>query len=297
MSERKRLRDDARLFNVASTKFHNFFTLPYAPRATPAGRLHVASLLKHALLEHQLEAWPIVEALRARFGSDETVWGFKWGEPAPHVEFYFYNRTRNAPGNPLSAAAVRETVKPWLEIAGEVNEAIPYTICSFEVSAEALKARQTTPFRLYTYNSDVKRWMRHAFSFRAERRDCNVLENSTWFCFTEDADDVRELRERIRTSPRDSGVGAERFLNAAALACPMIVHGVKPLYDALYFSGMSTAEMAAFLEEHDTTDMAGLLRAHEGDFDYASWDLGFDYRLAPTGLTLVLPKFAIFGVV
>jgi hypothetical protein len=286
-----------RLAESPTTRHRDYILTEYEPRCAPAGRLHAASLLKHLLRVHDLPAWPVLETLREHLGADETVWGAKWGPKGFAVELYFYNFVENAAGNPASATALAKALAPHFSVAGAVDESLPYFMCSFEIDARTLSERHVAPFRLYLRTGDRHR-RECGFSYRAEARDHYVLENHYWFYRAADPLELEDAILRMKGSPRTGGKKCWPTLMPAALRdCFTICYAVKPEWDGLYYSRISSAQLIPFLDRHGKKDVADVLRAHDDDFAHVSWDLGFDFSAAPGATSVAIEKLAIHGVV
>lgn len=274
---------------TATTRHRDYILTDYPPRVSPAGRLHNATLLRWALREHALDAWPILDALRRAPGPDETVWGLKLGPAGFSVELYFYNFTANAPGNPASATTIANTLAEHLRFPTPVDERLPYFMCSFELDQRALITGEAPAWRLYFGSGDRGR-TQCGFSYRVEPAGL-VAENHYWFYKMAEPADKDDIHRRVAASPR-AGAG---LLPEALLDCYTACYAVKPNADGLYFSRISTAQLADWLGERHPA-LAALLRAEADRFAHLRWDLGFDFRARP-GEAPRIDKFAIHGVV
>jgi hypothetical protein len=288
-----------RLQELATTKHRDYILTPYAPRADPRGRLHNASLLRHLLREAGMldGAWPMLEALRGLLGVDETVWGLKWSGAGTSLELYFYNFVENAPGQRASANEIAAAVRPWLEFEGEVDEQLPYFMCSFEVDRTAIARRRAAPFRLYLRSGDRHR-RECGFSYRAEARGRNMLENHYWFYRATVDAELEDAILRVRNSPRSGSKTCWPTLIPRGLRdCYTICYAVKPLRDGLYYSRISSEQLRTFLSRHGQMSTAAILADHANDFAHVSWDLGFDFAAEPNATAVRIDKMAVHGVV
>ena len=79
--------------------------------------------------------------------------------------------------------------------------------------------------------------------------------------------------------------------------CFTICYAVKPWHDALYYSRISTAQLARFLKRHRPGPILDALEAHSGDFAHVNWDLGFDFAAdRPRAESISINKIGIYGV-
>jgi hypothetical protein len=271
------LAKEDRLPELPTTKHRDYILMEYPVRADPRGRLHAASLLRHILRKEKLvdEIWPLCEALRTLLGADQTVWGAKWGPAGFAVELYFYNNARNDPANPMSCARIGAALTPWLAIDGKVDEALPYFMASMEVSRAVLAAKRAAPWRLYLGSGDRDR-VQCGFSYRAED-DGLVMENHYWFYQAADPKQLADALRRIEESPRAGRTAVPALAPEALRDCYTICFAVKPRLDGLYFSRISSAQLAPFLRTHGHAPLAETLTQHGDDFAHLSWDLGFDF--------------------
>ncbi|MEZ4227489.1 MAG: hypothetical protein R3B13_41505 [Polyangiaceae bacterium] len=286
-----------RLPVLSSTKHRDYILTPYEPPVPALGGLHPASLLKHLMRYEGLDAWPVVEALRAHLGPDETVWGAKWGPSGFAVEFYFYNFVDNAAGNPAAATALAQALGGVLRFDHPVDERLPYFMCSFEVSRALLEAQRGSDFRVYLRSGDKHR-RECGFSYRCAARGELVLENHYWFYFAKKEPELEDAVRRVQASPRSGARGCwAQLLPKQLRDCFTICYAVKPHWDGLYYSRVSAAQLLPFLRAHGRDHVAEVLAAHERDFAHALWDLGFDFAAPPGAQGLRIEKLALHGVV
>jgi hypothetical protein len=275
-----------RLPERPETKHRDYILTDYAPRCDPKGRLHPASLLRHALrTAGALDTlWPPCEALRDFLGPEQIVWGAKWGPSGFSLELYFYNFVRNGLQNRASCARLTEVLKPYVCITGAVDEALPYFMCSLELNGSG----EVGPWRIYLGSGDRHR-TECGFSYRAGREGL-VLENHYWFYQAASSEQREDFKRRVEASPR-AGRGWQALVPAELLDCYTLCFAVKPRADGLYYSRISTGQLADFLRGHSHAALADVLGAHSDDFAHLSWDLGFDFSGG-----VEVSKLAVHGV-
>lgn len=280
-----------------TVRLRDYVLEDYAPRAPLEGRLHAASLLKHFLRQQNWleEVWPMVEQFRTVLGAEETVWGIKKRlQGPPSVEFYWYNHNRNRSGNPKSVHRITELFRPFLSIDAEVDERLPYLMCSLELDAEVLSTRQAPPFRLYL----AGRRAAEGYDGVAMRLDSGRMsyENSYWFY---PQPTQRELLiERIRSAWRLGGsTQRKNWIQKELMDCHCICFAMKAATDALYYSRVPTAAMLRPLEEL-WPEQAEILEKYGSQLDHLCWDLGVDLGCGPDSLEVAtVQKVGIYGVV
>lgn len=268
----------------------------YAPRAPLEGRIHAASLLRNFLRQQNWleEVWPMVEQLQTRLGAQETVWGIKKRlHGPPSVEFYWYNHNRNTTGNPKSVHQIAEILAPFLATTVEVDERLPYLMCSLELDADVLATRQAPPFRLYL----AGRRNSEGYDGISMRLDSGQLtyESSYWF-YPQPAQ--RELLiERIRSAWR-LGAAAQRkiLVQTDLIDCHCICFAMKAATDALYYGRVPTAALLRSLKKL-WPEQAEILEKYSGRLDHLCWDVGVDLGCVPDSLeAATVQKVGIYGV-
>jgi hypothetical protein len=289
------LHPDDRLTTATTTRHRDYILTAYEPRCDPTGKLHAASLLRHVLRqEGLLEAWPLCARLQEHLGEDETVWGFKYGPAGFSLELYFYNFDQNAPGNLKSVTALSEALSPLLKFDSHMDESQPYFMCSFEIDAATMARGDGGHFRVYIRSGDKNR-QQCGFSYRLEG-DALVLENHYWFYLVEKPGDLEDAVRRVRESPRSGDKTCWSTLLPKYLReCFTICYAVKPRSDSLYYSRVSTAQLARFVATQ-RPELQQLLLSHEGDLEHLSWDIGFDFAAASSASSLTIEKFGVHGV-
>jgi hypothetical protein len=287
-----------RVLEVDGTKHRDYILLDYQPLCDPRGRLHSATAFKSTLRHAaQLEAtWPLVEALRAHLGPDNTVWGIKYGPRGVSSELYFYNNRANPAGHPMQVGTLARVLAPFIDIAGTVDETLPYFMCSIGLDVDVLVRRRPEPFRIYLGTGERGRTA-SGFSFRATQGS-GVLENHYAFYYANQEKDLADARQRISHSPRAGGKAAlAALMPDYLLDCRTVCYSVKPDYDGLYFSRLRTEQLLRFLAEHLPGTLHDVLSSAGSGFAHLLWDLGFDFRGGAAGQTPAIEKIGVYGVV
>lgn len=271
-----------------TTRYRDYILTDYEPAGPTAGALHPVTVFRTLVRESGLYdiVWPVCSRVRKKLGPDQTVWAVKWGPGGPSVELYFYNFTRNGPGNAASAQAISPCLpepRPPLP-----HPRLPYFMCSVELGPWGASS-----WRVYLGTGDRHR-RQAGFSYRVDTNDL-WMENHYWFYRSDDAQEREDALLRIRQSPR-AGVGRAALYPDELRDCHTICFAVKPRCDGLYYSRVTTEQAANFFSRMDPpgTDVAALLREHADELRPVRWDIGFDVH-APLG-SVVVPKYAIHGV-
>ena len=262
----------------------------YEPVLDPTGRLHSASLLRHALrLSGRFErVWPVAERLSAELGGSETVWGVKYvPDGAFSVEFYFYHADARGAKSVTSLSCA---LAPLVRSAGRMDESLGYFMCSLELGDDVFKGNEAI-WRVYFKSSASGRSA--GYSYRVGARGLGRLENHYEFFEAQDPADVRALRERLRWSARSGEQAEAALLDPELLRCRRICYAVKPEWDALYFSRVPSPVLAGVLESRGAPGLAAALREHADGFAHLLWDVGLDFRRANG--TLAVGKLGVYG--
>jgi hypothetical protein len=281
----------------ADTRHRDYILTDYEPAADPAGRLHSSSVLHHALRAYGMldEVRPILETVERYLGRDETVWGFKTDRSHDiGLELYFYNFTRNAPPNPKRVSALVRQLQPLLSIESQVDEGLPYFMCSLDLGREMLRSRRSSAFRIYLSGERLRDGY-DGISYLVAGSELR-LEN--YYTFYRAAEQLEDVRARASASIRSGDEGSCRALLPEHLSdCHAICYATKPLCDALYFSRISTPALTRALTEHFPGPLVELFRSHPDDFAHLRWDLGYDFRLTqPGSTTACVDKVGLYGI-
>jgi hypothetical protein len=267
------------------TRYRDYLLQDYKPARRLSRGLHPSTILRWALGRESLgkAVLPMLSALQSGLGHDETVWGIKYGSAGFSVEFYFYNKSRNAKGSPKSVARVRKIVAPYFRLPA-VDETQRYFMFSFELSASAPSAE---PGPLLYFDADNA-----GYSYRAHPGRQYRLENHYSFYEARQRRDVEALAKRLRLSPRGAA-HVDELLPAHLVDCHNICHAVKPLCDGLYFSRITSQQTAIFLKEREALPLASLLKRHDSEIPHL-WDVGFNYTSTASG-KLLIDRFGLYG--
>lgn len=288
---------DDRLEEKPSTRHRDYILTDYDPVCDPAGKLHCATALRHGLRAAGLldATWPVIEALRAHLGADQTVWGLKYTPRGVSTELYFYNNRNNPPGHPMSTTRLAEVLRPYVRAEPVPDESRGYFMCSIELDAPSLARGESEGFRVYFGSGDkVRTPCGLSYRVRAARYE---LENHYAFYYADRPDEMRDLRARIAAAPRAGSVHEAALLPESMFPCRTVCYAVKPRHDGLYFSRVTTAQLRSFLKEHSPGPLLDLLDAHADGFSHLRWDVGYDFELgARISGPLRFDKIGVYGV-
>ena len=273
----------------------DYVLTPYPPRATLAGRLHSASLLRHFLRAHGLLSgiWPIVQRVVAHLGPGQTVWGVKRDAAGrAGVELYFYNHSRNAPGHPMAVSRLAAVLSDLIEIPGELDESLPYLMCSLELDAARLEAGRSEGFRIYlpgTRSIDGHDGISYIVTGSAL-----VRENR--YSFYRAETELPLVEARVKASLHGAA-SREALMPAKLSRCYTICYAEKQHTDALYFSRISTGQLRAFVRAYLPGPLAEALDAHRSSFAHLCWDVGYDFQRRPTSASSRIMKAGLYGFI
>lgn len=277
-------------------RLYDYILEEYAPAANLAGRLHSSSALRFFLRAHDWldPVWPMIEALDASLGRDQTVWGVKrLSDGCPGLELYFYNHCRNAAGNPKSVTCLARTLAPFVEIDSEIDESLPYLMCSLEIDETLLQTRRSTGFRVYLAGTRPKQGY-DGISYHATR---GRLVQENVYCFYRANEELELVRERLKSSCRaGEPQKREQWLDRRLLECFTICFATKADTDTLYFSRVRTDAASVVLCERMPGPFADMLAVHRDDFAHLRWDVGYDFGAPGNDLSRsTQQKIGVYG--
>lgn len=267
----------------------DYCLLPYdAPRAPSLDAWRNVNLLYASFAEAgvETEGREIVERLRTGLGAFRTVWGIKRhaGTGATSWELYFYDHRREA--KDLSIARVRELLAPVVNVDAEEPQAIRWLMFSVEFTADDLRRRNPVAAHLYVMDTGLSYELKgREFTFESIYR---FLDPRT------------EIREVLRLLERSVHLDRSKVLLSEVLP-PELVRAYhvcvanKRTADAVYFSRVSTAAFAWFLERHGWPEYLRSIVTHKrAQLAHHLWDVGFDFRAVSGGIEL--RKSGVYGV-
>ncbi len=294
------LHDADRIPQPAGEPLRDYVLSEYAPAADPAGGLHSQSLFRAFLREHDLleGVWPLVERVVAHLGAGETVWGVKLVDGEPALELYFYDeRRRSSPEEhqrrPKSVGALVRALAPALAIDSQLDEAIDYFMCSLELDRETLASGRSPGFRIYVRGNRREEGY-DGISYFVRGRE---LLQENYYLFYRAQEEWDQARARFAASVRAGrGASRARLLPPRMRECFTICFATKRFTDALYFSRVSTDELARFCEDHMDPGLAALVRTHRDELAHLRWDVGYDFcTAADDGAESVIHKAGFYG--
>ena len=273
----------------------DYVLTPYEPRATPTDRLHSASLLRHFLRSHDMleRGWPIIERLQAHLGPGQTVWGIKVDAAGrTGIELYFYNHCSNAQGNPMSVSRLCAVLSDCIDIPAQLDESLPYIMCSLELDAERLHAGRSEGFRIYLAGQRSQDG-HDGISYLVT--DCELIRENRYSFF----DASRELSQVEACMKQSLHGSASRdvLLHPRFVRCHTICYAEKRFSDALYFSRISTPMLGVFARAYLPPALAKTITDHTADFAHLCWDVGYDFQRRPTSPQCRITKAGLYGYV
>ncbi|MFT5681365.1 MAG: hypothetical protein ACI8RZ_002271 [Myxococcota bacterium] len=273
----------------------DYVLTPYSPRTDPTGRLHSASLLRHFLRSHGMlaDVWPIIERLGEHLGAGQTVWGIKVDAAGnTGIELYFYNHCANAPGSLMSVTALCAVLSDLITIPDQLDESLPYLMCSLELDAARLTARRSEGFRIYlpgTRSEDGH----DGISYVVGDRELVRENRYSFFDAATELDGVTRCMETSLHGANDRAV----LLHPRFTQCHTICYAEKRLTDALYFSRISTPLLGVFARAYLPGPLAKTITEHAADLAHLCWDVGYDFQRRPTSQSSRIVKAGIYGYV
>lgn len=273
-------------------RYFDYCLQPYRPRRPPAGKLRSENLLWRALELAGLRerARPPLEALQRSLGRDMIVWGAKHDGARLFFELYVYDPRKEDPR--ATVAGLRDTLAPWLRIAPEIRESVPYMMVSFDLD-DAILARGTIDdVNLYLTGSREH----EGRSYRVCRAGAE-LDNT--YRFLEPKREIDVVLPLLTSSAfvdyeRDPRTLA-RVLIPELFACKRVCVAKKRRRDGVYFSGIDVDQLRFFLRRFEyPRALPDFVTRHAPELDHLYLDVGIDYEQRADG-TIAYPKTSFYG--
>ncbi|MCA9676100.1 MAG: hypothetical protein KC464_13760, partial [Myxococcales bacterium] len=263
------------------------------PRQDPAGGLRAVNVLyaSFALAGVEDAGVALVDALRAQLGPGRTVWGVKHVAGVLSWELYVYD-----PGGARAEArprAVLDALAPRLTVATPLPATpVPHHMFSVEVSRAALVGDAAAALTYYVHGDGGPG------ASRSYALGADGLRLANLYTFHDPRADVRAVIDRLRSSVHlgapPQGVAA--VLWPSLRRCRRICVANKPAADGVYFSGVDTDQLVAFVDAHGwPAPLRDAIDGRRHRYGHLAWDVGFDFDLPPGATTPRLGKSAIYA--
>jgi hypothetical protein len=266
-------------------QFFDYCHYQYAPVGSTTGKLRSSSLLFHSFAVQSLEPefFPVVKAIRAKIGENNTVWGIKQINGRLVHEFYFYNATWEPKDRLSSVAGILEAIAPYYHCNVRPNEQFPYFM--FSLDFQPGFSRQKIPgihlyigsFAYYCNGNGMA--LENHYSFYSPGPESGKIYKDVWKSAFVDY----------------STVNIQEVLIPELLSCKSICRSHKPHNDGIYYSGISLAQFQFFLEKFQYPEpIIGWVNNHQDRLDHLQYDIGFDYTMENGQIKIL--KSGYYGV-
>jgi hypothetical protein len=172
---------------------------------------------------------------------------------------------------PITYRQVARALSPTLRIAHPPPPHAPWIMFSLDVGDEALARRRADVLHLYLLSG---------FSFDIDGAGARHANHYKFF-ETSELDRLRELLGHLSNGMLHGsacGFDFQRVLPPELVACRTICLAIKPLSDAVYFAGVTTAQLLWFLRTHGWPERtAAFVEQRADDFAHLRWDVGLDF--------------------
>lgn len=280
-------------YMAAGDRLHDFCLWEYAPVAPCESKLRSSSLLFHSfdLTGIDGRAFGLVEAIRAGFGTSNSVWGVKKLGNDILWEFYFYDYRQAQRGR--SIASFLDIVEPFAACELPACDDLPYFMFSVDIDERLLSgARDLDEVHVYIGNTGSTVSSGIAYSVRKER---TRLEN--FYFFFDAKEEMEKIVGKTACSAylRSAEMDISQILWPELCDCSVIVVANKQTNDSVYFSRINVDQFVFFLERMGyPEEIRRFVQAHRSELDHMLYDVGFDYRVE--GNDVVVVKSGYYGI-
>jgi hypothetical protein len=272
-------------------RYFDYCLQPYHPRRPPEGKLRAENVFRRSLRAAGcLEAFsePIA-ALQRSLGRDMTVWGIKHDGSSLWWELYVYDPRKEDPAATL--AELRRTLAPWVHLAPEIRESIPYMMVSFDLFPDAFARGIVPEVNVYLTGSPEH----EGRSYRVTTSSCE-LENTYRFMEPKrDVDRVLSLLESSMFVDYGNPRVLARVLIPELFACKRVCVAKKRHRDGIYYSGIDVEQLLWFLRTFAyPAEITRFVDEHREGFEHLYFDVGIDYAQRPDG-SIEYTKSSFYG--
>lgn len=265
----------------------DYVLTPYAPPASPAGKLASKAVLREAfaLAGVEVEGMALVELLERGLGRGRTVYGIKHRGPDEPLSFELYFYDRDLPGPKLSLERVVEALAPRLRVDAALDRPVDWLMFSVEVTADDLRTGTAPGVTLYVKGEDL------SYDLRGR-----TLTMGNLYRFFDPGAEIRKvlgaLEECVHYDPRGPDLG--RILPPRLLRAHHVCVARKRTADGMYFSRVPLPSLRWFLEAFGwPSELRAFVARHARDLDWLLHDVGYDFRLE--GGVLSFTKSGFYG--
>ena len=292
---------DPRLRAGPGDRYYDYCLEPYPPRRP----LREGSRRSEAFLWASLEAAggahlreriePLLEAVRADVGRDQTVWGVKWAAGRLWWELYFYDPRDELPASKVEA--LRATLAPFVELRPEVAGTVRYMMFSFDLDPRSLERKRVDEINLYLTGTPEHAGRSYGCVASEEAPAHTTFELRNTYRFLDPKREIDVLLPLLEASVF-ADLSDERRLAQALMPrffpCKRICVAKKRDRDGIYYSGIAIDQLADFFARFDyPAPLHALATEHAAAFEHLSFDVGVD--LLQVGEELTYPKTSFYG--
>lgn len=272
-------------YTEAGERFFDYCHYEYSPQVPATGKLRSSSLLFHsfAALNFERQFYDVVNAIRAKIGTHNTVWGIKKTNDAFGYEFYFYNTTWNPEERLSSVEGILEAIAPYYHCKARPNEQLHYFMFSLDFHP-GFSRRDIPGVHLYigpfAYYFDINGMaLENHYSFYNPRSETDKIYNDVWKSAFVDY----------------SVIDIQEILIPELLDCKSICRSHKPQNDGIYYSGINLAQFLRFLKRFQYPEpIISWVSSNQTRLDHLQYDIGFDYTMENGQLKIL--KSGYYGI-
>lgn len=260
----------------------DFCLWPYTPPQQPNPQALRSAALLYQSFDHSglpAKMQKICDALIARWGRFQTVWGVKWSDDGPSWEFYFYDYARTDRRHGIKD--FQQATAGLITCDLPTPDDLPYFMFSVEITPAILDGAPLDQIDVYIGNpgSDVSsgicygqtstgRHMRNFYFFFDAQRHAQDI--------------VNKLTESAYLP--QSGLDLDQMLWPEMRGAETIVVANKQTRDSLYFSRINVAQLLVFQRKLGfPTAWIDFLIQHQAALAHHLFDVGWDYDVGPDG--------------
>ena len=272
-------------FVEANETLFDYCHYEYSPKVPAAGKLRSSSLLFHsfAALNQERQYYDVVQAIRARIGINNTVWGIKKINDQFSYEFYFYNTTWEPEERLSSVAGILEAVAPYYRCNARPNEQLPYFMFSLDFPP-GFSRLEIPGVHLYT----------GSFAYYCDAGGMTLENHYSFYDPGPDRDKI--TRDVWKSAFVDySSVDIREILIPELISCKSVCRSHKPRNDGIYYSGISPAQFLFFLKRFEYPEpIIAWISDNQARLDHLQYDIGFDYTMESGRIKIL--KSGYYGV-
>lgn len=266
-------------FSANRDPSRNYCLWSYPRPASAEGKFRAVNLLlKSFSLDDCLQQGAAtVDAIRAKIGMFNTVFGVKFDGTALSWEFYFYDYQRRR--RVISIPRVLSALGPFYTTRIRPDEQLPYFMFSIDIHPAKIASSASPLDVVHIYVGNPGSSVSSGVSYGLRP---NGIKLENFYFFFDAREHIDLIVGKIMSSPHfdSTSLSIDAVLLPQLRGCQTICVANKQENDCIYFSGINVFQLCWFLRHFEyPQSLIEFAEINIVQMDHLLFDVGFDYRM------------------